>query len=305
MSYSDIILTDQEGSWINACCGRLRQIQADAATAEPERRLEYLHEEVDRSLKTVPEASRKRLVEALISRFPVAGQVAPSTAAPAPTPAEETPAQVLERFFAVATKLSPEERAALSERLNNSGFIQTEHNPSNCELSNELLLKLGLPAGRQPKLTRLAELAAFLVEEVCVLDKNALKTMRELSPRSSLLKRSEHFRKTVSRFLASEDETLEQQWQEIRGLLGGLLAATQGGGKDFGKQFVEHLSPNAIEDIVVGEGESRWLLGPNKKERCWDKYRDLAGDYATPDLIDRRIKDCMAAFVERLLVEKS
>ena len=262
-----------------------------------ERRLEYLQEEVDRSLKTVPEASRKRLLEALISRFPVAGHVvqaaAASVAAPAPTLAGETPAQVMDRFFTVAAGFSAEARADLSVRLRKSGFSGADRSSSNCELSSELLLKLGLAAGQQPNLTRLAELAAFLVEEICVLDKNALKTMRELSPRSSLLKRSENFRKTVSRYLASENETLEPQWQEIRGLLGGLLAAAQGGGKDFGKQFVEHLAPNAIEDIVVGEGEARLFFGPSKKERCWDKYVDLAGDYATPDLVDRRIKDCL------------
>jgi hypothetical protein len=128
--------------------------------------------------------------------------------------------------------------------------------------------------------------------------------MRELSPRSPLLKRSENFRSPVSRFLTDKDEQLEPQWQEIRGLLGGLLAAMQGGGKDFGREFVAHFSPNAIEDVIEGEGGARFL-GPNKKERCWDKYRrDLAVDYATPDQIDRRIKDCMAAFVERLLVDK-
>jgi hypothetical protein len=41
------------------------------------------------------------------------------------------------------------------------------------------------------------------------------------------------------------------------------------------------------------------VFGPSKKERCWEKYTDLSNDFATPDLIDRRIKECMAAFVEK------
>ena len=68
-------------------------------------------------------------------------------------------------------------------------------------------------------------------------------------------------------------------------------------GKDFGRDYLSRFSPAAIEDVVAGEGGK--LFGPNKKERCWDKYTDLANDFATPDLIDRRIKDCLAAFIER------
>jgi hypothetical protein len=47
----------------------------------------------------------------------------------------------------------------------------------------------------------------------------------------------------------------------------------------------------------MGEGGGS-LFGKNKKERCWDKYVRLAKDYETPDLVDRRIRDCLAKFVE-------
>jgi hypothetical protein len=300
MSFSNTILTDEGSNWLNACSGRLRLIQADAAGLSPEKRMEYLQEEIDRSLKTVPEGDRKSYLEALISRFPVAGQNPQIKIA---APAAETPEQVSERFFAMAAQLSPDKKQALLKQLQAAGLSLAGGSPPTVPISEESRLKLGLAAGQQPQMTHIVELAAFLVEEICLLDKTALKTMRELSARSPLLKRSENFRSHVSRFLANQEGSLDTHWQEIRALLGGLLAAMQGGGKDFGREFVAHLSPTAIEDIIVGEGGSRFL-GPNKKERCWDKYLDLAGDYATPDQIDKKIRDCMAVFIERVLVDK-
>jgi len=242
----------------------------------------------------------------LLARFPVAGQLAKSAPAAlpvaTPVPVDETAERVLERFLAAAAKLSEEKRAELAKRLSEAGLTWVDRSALVLEISDELRPKLGLQADQQPRLTRVVELAVFLVEALCRVDENALKAMRELAPRSPLLKRPEDFRRTAARFLTSENESLEPQWRTIRGLLGALLAAMLGGGKDFGKDYVERLSPAAIEDVVVSEGGGGLLFGPNKKERCWDKYKDLAGDYATSDLINHRIRDCLAAFVEKTLL---
>jgi len=285
---------------------RLRLIQSDAASAAPKARRDLLHEEVSRSLKDIPAASRKGYLEALLARFPVAGQLAKSAPAAlpvaTPVPVDETAERVLERFLAAAAKLSEEKRAELAKRLSEAGLTWVDRSALVLEISDELRPKLGLQADQQPRLTRVVELAVFLVEALCRVDENALKAMRELAPRSPLLKRPEDFRRTAARFLTSENESLEPQWRTIRGLLGALLAAMLGGGKDFGKDYVERLSPAAIEDVVVSEGGGGLLFGPNKKERCWDKYKDLVGDYATSDLINHRIRDCLAAFVEKTLL---
>jgi hypothetical protein len=302
MSISNTTLTDEESSWINECCARLRLIQADAANALQEKRVEYLREEVERSLKSVPVADQKRYLQVLITRFPVAGQSFQLTDAPS-GPEPETPEQRLENFFLMATKLAGQDRQNLIQRLQEAGLGVVTRDSEVQEISEDSRQKLGLAPGQSFDLARVVDLAALLVEEICALDKTGLKSMRELSARSKLLKRSENFRGPVSRFLTGQQESVEPQLQEIRGLLGGLLAALQGGGKDFGREFVAHLSPYAIEDVVEAEGASHFL-GPNKKERCWDKYRDLAGAYATFDQIDRRIKDCLGAFVERLIGDK-
>jgi hypothetical protein len=84
----------------------------------------------------------------------------------------------------------------------------------------------------------------------------------------------------------------------ITGLAGGLFAAMLGGGKEFGRQYLERFSSTAIEDVVAAEGGAMGVFGPSKKERCWQKYKDLAQDFATADSIDRAIKEALGRFVE-------
>lgn len=303
-----IALTDQESGWVDELAGRLRVIQADAVTATPEKRREYLKEEAVRRFKAALPANRNRLLQALLERFPVAGQVlkpapaAPAVPAPAPTPVTETVDETLERLLAAVKEMPAEKRAGISKRLVAAGLVPADGDALVLEVSEKLREGLGLAAGQQPQLTRLAELTVFLIDALCLLDQNGLKTMRELSPRSPLLKRPEDFRKAAARFLVRDDESLEPAWGAMRGLLGALLAAIQGGLKTFGRQYVDRFAPSGIEAVVMGEGGGAILgIGKRRKELCWEKYTRLSEDYDTPDLVDRRVKDCLAVFVENLL----
>ena len=85
-----IALNDQETSRVAELSHRLRLIQADAASATPKERHEFLGEEIARGLKDLPAADRRRYLEALLARFPVAGQTI-KTGAPAPAPAAAPP----------------------------------------------------------------------------------------------------------------------------------------------------------------------------------------------------------------------
>jgi len=302
-------LTDQEGLWIDELAGRLRLIQADAATAAPAQRREFLNETLARSLQGVPSADRQRFLEALLARFPVAGQVvqgAPSPApapAPAPPPPSETFEQLLERLLRAASELPAEQRAETVQRLAQAGLapVKVETAAATLEVPADLRQALGLPEGRQPLLPNLALLCALLIEAVQRLDQTALGTLRELAPKSSLLKRPQAFRQAAAQFLAGETESAEPQVRAMSALLGALLAAMLGGGRDFGRQYVERLSPSAIEDVVMGEGGGSAIpgFGKSKKEKCWDKYVLLAKELETADLVNRRIRDCLAAFVEK------
>ncbi len=303
MSHANNSLTEQDSGWVSECAGRLRLIQADAAGVSADKRREYLHEEITRACKEVPPANRKRYLEVLLTRFPVAGQAVHSVSAPAApppvAPVVETADQILERLLAATAKLPEDKRADVSRRLSEAGLVWVDREALVLEVSEKLRQKIGLQNDQQPQLAKVVELLAFLVEALSLVDQNALKTMRELSPRSALLNRGEDFRKTAALYLTSEGASLDAQWNAIRGLLGSLLAAMQGGGKEFGKQFLNRMSPDAIEDVILSEGSK--FMGPGKSERCWARYKELFEDYATPDLIDRKIKDSLAGFVERAM----
>lgn len=313
MSHAKITLTDLECSWISELAARLRLIQSDTAQADAGQRGGYLQEELERSLKNVLPANRKRFIEALLARFPVAGKVAlalaPVPALPVvavPAAAAETPVETLERLLAIIPQLSEEKRDELARRLFNSDFARAFRNQLVMEASEESQRALGLPPGQQPRLKRMEELVILLLDVVSRLDQTALKTMEALSPRSPLVKRSEGIRRVAARFLTGEIDLIEPQVREIFSLLAALLVAPLGGGRAFGQPYVERFSPAAIEDVVTAEGGGGigGMFGGSKKERCWVRYCDLARDFATADLVDRKIRDCLASVVQKT-VEKS
>ena len=301
-------LSGQESTWVHEVAGRLRLIQADTAQSEPAKRAEFLQEEVERSLKNVPPANRKRFIAALLERFPVAGKVVSSlssatpVATAAPAPVAETPEQTLERFLTSVSTLPSRERSELIQRLLAADLIREQRSPGSLELSEESNRALGLLAGQQPRSERIVQMTLVLLDIFARLDQTALKTMEALSPRSSLLKRNESIRKAVARYLTGEAEAVEPQIREAFGLVAGLLVAPLSGGRAFGQPYVERFSPAAIEDVVTAEGGGGMFA--NKKERCWTRYCDLSRDFATADLVDRKIKECLASVVQKT-VEKS
>ena len=303
-----IALTEQESGWIGQVANRLRLIQADSSSSTPDKRREYLAEEIARQLKGTPPANRKRYLESLLARFPIAGQIVKhASAASAPTPAPvaapppETFEQLLQRFLKAAAALPEPERAEAAKRVGQAGLAAVDTDAVLLEVTAELQQGLGLPADQQPRLQSLVQLCVLLVEVLQRLDQTALGTMRELSPRSSLLKRPQDFRAAAAQFLTRDSAPIEPQVRMVSSLFGTLLAAMLGGGREFGRHYVERLSPGAIEDVIMGEGGGSSIpgFGKSKKERCWDKYVVLAKEFETPDLVDRRIRECLAAFVEK------
>ena len=303
MSQFKTALTEQESVWINEVGNRLRLIQADMAQSETAQRHELLQEEAERSLKTVSPANRRRLVEALLERFPVGGNVAGSlTVAAAPRPAvasapvAETADQIMERLLSALPQLSEDKRNDLARRLFDADFLRAIRNELVVEVSEESCRALGLPTGQQPRMGRIVQLAVLLLELLTKADVAALQSLGAVSPRSPLLKRPEDFRTSVARFLVGESDGLVAQARMMRALLDALLEALRTGGREFGKQYVERFSPLAIQDVVIAEGVG---FLEKKKEKCWDRYLDLSRDVATADLVDRKIRDCLAAVVQR------
>jgi hypothetical protein len=299
-------LTEQESEWVDDLAARLRLIQAGAAAAGAEKRRDYLQEEVAREFAEVPPGNRQRYLTALVARFPVCGRTpaagAPAPAPPPPPPAAETAEQILERFLAAAAGVSEERRREMARRLADKGLAWYDRDAAVLDLSEELRRKLGVPAGQQVRATRMAELAMQLIDTLSKLDQRSLATLRDLSARSPLLQRAQPFRASAAQFLTSEGESLEPHLRGITALLGALLAAILAGGKEFGRQHWEQFSPAVIEGVVAMEGSK--FFGPSAKERCWDKYAELAGLYAAPEVMDKQIKDCLARFVDRIFASQ-
>ncbi len=305
MSHSNTALTEQESGWVEEFAGRLQLIRVDTAAATTQQRREYLQEEVARGLKSIPPASHKRYLEALLARFPVAGQVASSAPAapmPAPTPvAAQSPEQALESFLALLAASSKEKQNELAGRLFGSEIVGAYLKVLVLEFPPELRRDLGLAEGQQPNAERLAQLDVLLIEFLCNLDQMALTALKEMA-RREVIKPRDDFRKAAARFLTAENESMEPQFKAISILLGSLLRGMLAIGNVFGRECQERFSPEAIEEIVEAEGRGggfMGMVGKSKKERCWDKYKELAKDFITPELIERRIRDSLADYVEK------
>jgi len=300
-------LTEQESKWVDELAGRLRLIQAGAATAGAGKRRDYLQEEVARQFAEVPAGNRKRYLTALRARFPVCGRlpgVSPAEVAPPPPPppAEESAEQILERFLAAAGGVPEARRLEMARRLAEKGLAWFDRDALVLDISEETRRKLGVPAGQSLRVTRLVELVMQLIDTLSKLDHRSLATLRDLSARSPLLQRPQPFRVAAAQYLTSESEPLEPHLRAITALLGALMAAILAGGKEFGRQHWEQFSPAVIEGVVAMEGGK--FFGPSVKERCWDKYAELANLYAAPEVMDRQIKDCLARFVDRIFASQ-
>jgi hypothetical protein len=297
-------LNDEESARLKAIALRLREVQATLDGESAERRREILQEEIARTFADVSAEDRKRYLELLLGRFAsVEDSHEPATAtledqeAPTSTAAELTPEECLERFIAMAAALSEEQRVTLAKRLANAGFNWVDRDQLLVEVADGLREALGLSPGQQPRLTRMVQLTVTLIDLLTRLDQMALKTFGELAPRSPLTNRPQAFRDAVVGYLTGKSDSVEPQIRAVSAMMGGLMAAMLGAAREFGRQYIERFSPNSIEDVVKGEGKVK-LFG-NEKALCWDKYKDLARDYATLDLVDRRLRECLGAFAEK------
>lgn len=313
MSYQSAVLTEQESAWLSEVAGRLRLIQADAASSTSQERREFLGEQLTRSLQKTSPGDRKRYLEALLARFPVGGELvrntptesAPAAApAPAPAPPPETFDQLFERLLKAVPELDEKKKAEVTKRLGEVGLARVDKESLVLEIGEELRQSFRLPPGQQPRLTHLVRLCILLVTRFQGLDQAALEIMKVLAPRSVLLKRPQEFSEAATQFVLGQTESVEPHVRMAVDLLTALLKATVDGSRDFARQYIERLSPPAIDDVVTAEGGGS-IFGKSKKERCWERYVLLSREFETADLISRRLRDCMGAYVEKKVKEVS
>jgi len=290
-------MTEQEKTWIAQCATRLRLVQADAAGLAPEKRREFLSEEVSRKLKELPKPAHKRHLEALLAQFPVEGSVTQTSVAAPPPPAEIKPPvatfdDVFECFLRLEEELSEAQRAAVKTKLVETGLWE-ERAGSPEEVAQKLRKELGLAPNQEFQLGRVAELAAALTELICRLDQAAFGTLKQLSPRNPLLK-AENLRRIIGQFLLTDRPLAAKAFEK---LFGAMLVALQEGGAEFSRHYLEVMLPENIWNIVKSDAR----VWENKKELAWERYRELAEEYETSEQINKKIREAMGAAIDTAL----
>ena len=293
------LLTEPEQLLVEQCAQQLRIIQSDASQLTVEQRNEYYAETIKHAFKGRGPGDHRRLLTALLERFPVAGRLwaGETPVAEVPRPEPETPEILLEKFIRAAHSLAAGQREAFIQRLADEGlaFSRPATATSALEVSPELRQKLGIPAGQNPDPERLVQLLTALLQTLNELDRTAYTTLKEIKRLNG--PRSFDLWAVAGQYLTGSGENANQALRPSAVVLAGLMAGILGGGKEFSRQFSQKYSPDAIEQIVASEGKSGFM-GPSRDERCWQKYQKLYQDIETPEALDRWLKECLAKFVE-------
>jgi hypothetical protein len=289
---------------VQTLAARLRLVQADAAGLPPEKRREFLAEEIDRNLKDLPKPNRRRCLEELLGQFPVGGHVV-SAAAPAPAPAAEVRApepetmeQLFQRFVAAFRQLPEAHKLIVANGLMEAGIVPAGQGTLPPEPLQRMRKELGLGAEQAIAADRLAELAAILVESACKADQAAMAALGGILPQSRV-PRTEPLRKTLGRFLTEKQAAVKPPARSFEKIFGCIIQALLNGPKEFGRIYLQSMSAEKIWEVATVEGG----MFQNNYQLAWKRYRDLAAEYATSEQIKKKVYEGMSSAIDQSLSE--
>jgi hypothetical protein len=293
---------ENEKMWTSDCVGRLRLVQADAAALTPEKRREFLKEEIARKLEGLPQQGRRRYLEGLLAQFPVNGQYGSNkseTQQPAtvPAPKKLTFNELFQEFVDQAAQLPLEQKSEVVRLLGEAGLASQSPARASGSLPAESLKKvLLLTDHQQPIPERVDEVAAALTEIICKIEAASLASLRQVSPQNPLL-RGESLKKILSQYVVNEKPAAGPGTRAFESLIGAIIQAIVYGGAEYGRRYLQVMSPDMIWEVAKSEAG---MFG-NKKELAWEKYKDLATEYGSSDQINRKVKEAMGAFIDTAL----
>jgi hypothetical protein len=308
----------EETEWAAGTAGRLRLLQINCADSPPSQRREFLREALADALSGVASAQREGSLAALAERFPAWNSATTgSERVTPPADVERTPEQLLEELIAKAAQMPREAKAALAQKLQTAGFSPL---PASQPAAFMAPLQAAYGLARPVDPSRLAELLAMVADTLEKLDQVSCKTLENLPDKPDFKGlRPEDFHEAIKSFLAAsagpEGEAVKTALTKVlerhRRALTALLASAvgmrgvPGAGKEFARWFQGMFSPDNIWDTVKGEKGSG-LFGAKAEERCWKKYSALYNlELATPDHVDKRVKDAVANSAERIFQLKT
>lgn len=293
----------QAGLWAEALARRLSYLQASLAEEMVEVREARLGEEISRALQPVSGNKRRAYLDALAERFPTwqMATVSFDSAGTAPTP--QTPDELVTALCAVAPQLTPERRAAIAERLAKAGVVKETGRVIDGEALTEIQSRLKLNATDKIDPQRLGRLFALLADMAGVLDQLTWNVWRTIAPKSAL--RRDHMvpelRVLMRRSLVGESEVsstqVYQQIEKTRQLLSALLASLDAVGRGFAHSYQTLYSPDAIREVVRGEGKPG--LFDNPEARAWMRYTERTAQL-TPGSIEADVREHLVRLTEEL-----
>jgi len=279
---------------------RLRLIQVDFADENEQSRVEYLREEIDRSLKTLMPEQKKVFLKRLLAIFPVCQQGAVAT----PSTAHVDGDQVRDPDFVVCCleemlpSLTEDQKRLLTRRLDDLGLAPKAKQGGACEFGQVLKDQLHLGGESDIKSEQVASLEKLSTLFMLKLGPLAWKAWRKLSPRSSI-RSSGNFKSLVGRFVRGDtnasEQAVEEELLKLQRLIAGMMAAVDQVSKRFAEGHLDNFSPKEIVDKVQKERGSAFV---SHEVKCWRKYSELADVYMTENSITLKLREYIADYVE-------
>jgi hypothetical protein len=290
---------------------RLRLLQASFADDDAALRRDYLEEEIERELQSVPSSRRQEYLDALAERFPegegATSQVidlVPSAEADMPS---VTPEGLTAQLIALADTMSDQQRREIALRLQAAGFavaVAVQAPAETDEVPAELQKKLGLSPEQALDRKRALRLVAALIDLVVTMDQVAWQVWKNIAPNSRVRRDpgpAGDLRKIAGPFLVGDNEVSTAQVLQLldksRQLVAGLVAAVGSAGEVFARQYLTRFSPQNIKEAA--DAEPGFFVGPEQK--CWRKYTQLFNELSGT-VIESEIANAIAKRAEDLIL---
>jgi hypothetical protein len=304
--------TDDWSKLVASTANRLRLIQIDFADAPAEDRRGYLSEAVEAALAAVVPERREALLRELMTRFPTwdpnVEVTAPQEEAGVQSRTDERelqdPAFLVERLIDVASELSDDERAAVTQRLCEAGLAPEAEGGWPEEPMKRVREALGLKGEEPLDARRTLGLLATLAEFACVVDPLVWKQWGRLAPESQYQSIAT-LRHILAQYCTGEenvsDDRVTDDLLKLRHLILAMVVALREvakiASKDVASSFLASIAPAKIEDLVKFEKGSIFV---SPEVKCWRKYKDLAGTLSDA-AVEEGIREKVERFVEELM----
>jgi hypothetical protein len=292
----------EASSWAKGIASRLWMLQTSFADDKPAIRHDYLRDEIERAMKSIPNNQRAEYLRALLERFPGPERIILTGTAPAPTPvAEKTGLQLGDELLRKIPEMSLEQRSALAQKFQAFGLIPIEK--SSFDIAPALRGKLGMSADEPIDSERASKLFGALLEMVSTLDHLIWNLWKNIAPKSIIRRDPDmsNLRRTVGRYLAGDREVatlqISQMLEKTRQLVVGILSAMGPAGGTYAQQHLEKFAPEKIRAIV--ESKSPGFLG-NVEQKCWRRYTELATELNGP-AVEKQLIDAIVSYTETLV----